>query len=141
MPGWRGVEQTPETAFVLGAALRAYPHGKAVHIVRDGRDVICSLLERGWMSAGRAGCDDVRLAYGSWARFWVEPGRIARVRGSEQRDARRLGLALAPGRPVVRRLAADRGDLSRNLGLRPADGSPAQTNLNTAVTNGKITQA
>ena len=30
--GWRGVEQTPETAFVLGAALSAYPRGRAVHL-------------------------------------------------------------------------------------------------------------
>jgi Sulfotransferase family len=75
--GWRGVEQTPETAFVLAAALRAYPEARAVHIVRDGRDVVCSLLERGWLSAGRTGGDDARLAYGPSARFWVEPERVA----------------------------------------------------------------
>src|SRR5207247_9830880 len=34
--GVRGVEQTPETAFVLAAALRAYPQARAVHVVRDG---------------------------------------------------------------------------------------------------------
>jgi len=72
--GVRGVEQTPETAFVLGAALRAYPQGRAVHLVRDGRDVVCSLLERGWLSAGRGGGDDARLPYGADARFWVQPG-------------------------------------------------------------------
>src|SRR4051794_22023536 len=33
----RGVEQTPETVFVVGAALRAYPGGRVVHLVRDGR--------------------------------------------------------------------------------------------------------
>ena len=69
----RGVEQTPETAFVLPAALAAYPAATAVHVVRDGRDVVCSLLERGWLSSGRTGADDARLAYGSQARFWVEP--------------------------------------------------------------------
>jgi hypothetical protein len=69
--GVRGVEQTPETAFVLAAALRAYPQARAVHVVRDGRDVVCSLLERGWLSAARAGGDDARLPYGAEARFWV----------------------------------------------------------------------
>jgi hypothetical protein len=69
--GVRGVEQTPETAFVLAAALRAYPGARAVHVVRDGRDVVCSLLERGWLSAGRSGGDDARLPYGAEARFWV----------------------------------------------------------------------
>ena len=75
--GVRGVEQTPETAFVLGAALRAYPQARAVHVVRDGRDVVCSLLERGWLSAGRAGGDDARLPYGADARFWVRPDERA----------------------------------------------------------------
>jgi len=71
----RGVEQTPETSFLLGAALRAYPAARAAHIVRDGRDVVCSLLERGWLGAGREGADDAGLAYGAHARFWVERDR------------------------------------------------------------------
>ncbi|HEY7177733.1 MAG TPA: sulfotransferase [Gaiella sp.] len=73
--GLRGVEQTPETSFVLAAALQAYPQAVAIHVIRDGRDVATSLLERGWLSAGRTGADDARLAYGSQARFWVEPER------------------------------------------------------------------
>jgi hypothetical protein len=75
--GLRGVEQTPETSFVLAAALAAYPGSVAVHVVRDGRDVVSSLLERGWLSAGRTGADDAKLAFGPHARFWVEPGREA----------------------------------------------------------------
>ena len=77
VPGLRGVEQTPETAFLLAAALRAYPDGRAVHMVRDGRDVVCSLLDRGWLRADRAGGDDAGLSYGVRARFWVEPERRA----------------------------------------------------------------
>jgi len=73
--GLRGVEQTPETSFVLAAARRAYPEAVAVHVVRDGRDVAASLLERGWLNAERTGADDARLAYGPHARFWVEPER------------------------------------------------------------------
>jgi protein-tyrosine sulfotransferase len=84
----RGVEQTPETSFVLGAALRAYPAARAVHIVRDGRDVVCSLLERGWLAASREGSDDAGLAYGAHARFWVEPDRVEEFRtASEARRA------------------------------------------------------
>lgn len=74
--GLRAVEQTPEAAFVLRAALEAYPRACAVHVVRDGRDVVCSLLERGWLAAGRAGRDDAGHAYGAHARFWVEPERV-----------------------------------------------------------------
>jgi hypothetical protein len=73
--GLRGVEQTPETTFVLPAALEAYPQATALHVIRDGRDVVCSLLERGWLRADRGGADDARQAYGAHARFWVEPER------------------------------------------------------------------
>ena len=85
----RGVEQTPETGFVLGAALRAFPSATAVHVVRDGRDVVCSLLERGWLSAKRSGeSDDAKLSYGVHPRFWVEPERREEfTRGSDARRA------------------------------------------------------
>jgi hypothetical protein len=73
--GLRSVEQNPETTFVLGGALRAYPSATAVHVIRDGRDVVCSLMERGWLRPGREGTDDANQAYGAHARFWVEPER------------------------------------------------------------------
>lgn len=73
--GMRAVEQTPETSFVLAAALRAYPRARAIHLIRDGRDVVCSLLERGWLSARREDADDAGLPYGVHARFWVEEER------------------------------------------------------------------
>jgi hypothetical protein len=71
----RPVEQTPESAFLIGAARSAYPQGKFVHVVRDGRDVACSVLEQGWLNAGRTGSDDARLRFGAHVRFWVEPER------------------------------------------------------------------
>jgi hypothetical protein len=89
--GLRGVEQTPETAHVLDAALEAYPEALAVHAVRDGRDVVCSLLERGWLNAGKSGKDDAGLPYGSEPRFWVEPER--RDEFSQVSDARRCAWA------------------------------------------------
>jgi hypothetical protein len=87
----RGVEQTPETAFVLPAVARAFPGAVLVHIVRDGRDVACSLLERGWLRRGRAGRDDAGAPYGPRARFWVEPGREAEFEAAT--DARRAAWA------------------------------------------------
>ena len=70
----RPVEQTPELSFVVGAAVRAYPQATILHIIRDGRDVVCSLLERGWLRE-RAGRDDVGQPYGPYVRSWVEPER------------------------------------------------------------------
>ena len=117
----RGVEQTPETGFVLAAALRAFPSATAVHVVRDGRDVVCSLLERGWLSARRSDeSDDANLSYGVHPRFWVEPER--REEFVHASDARRAAWAwrryvtaarAAPERTVELRyeeLVSDPGD-------------------------------
>src|SRR5256714_5488498 len=73
--GLRPVEQTPELSFVVGAAARAYPRATVLHLVRDGRDVVCSLLEKGWLAAARDGADDAGLPYGGYVRWWVEPER------------------------------------------------------------------
>ena len=73
--GRRAVEQTPETSFILSSALAAFPDAHAVHALRDGRDVVCSLIERGWLRADRGGADDAGARYGSYPRFWVEDDR------------------------------------------------------------------
>jgi hypothetical protein len=102
----RAVEQTPETAFVAEAVALAFPRARLVHIVRDGRDVACSLLERGWLRAGRTGHDDAGLAFGAEPRFWVEPERRAQFATvSDSRRAawawrRYVGAARAAGDPV-----------------------------------------
>ena len=82
--GLRGVEQNPETSFVLAGALRAYPGATALHVIRDGRDVVCSLLERGWLRPDRPGADDANQSYGAHARFWVEPERRAEFETSSE---------------------------------------------------------
>lgn len=87
----RGIEQTPEISFVLSAVARAFPEATLVHALRDGRDVVCSLLERGWLRSGRSGTDDAGIAYGPQARFWVEPGREREFEAAS--DARRAAWA------------------------------------------------
>jgi hypothetical protein len=83
----RPVEQTPELAHLVDVARLAYPDGRVVHIVRDGRDVVCSLLEKPWLRAAQARADDAGLPYGAYARFWVEPER--REEFEHASDARR----------------------------------------------------
>ena len=89
--GLRGVEQTPETVFVGDALPLAFPRATILHLVRDGRDVVSSLLDLGWLSAGRVGHDDAGGPYGAAARFWVEPGRESEF--AEASDARRAAWA------------------------------------------------
>jgi len=83
----RAVEQTPEVAHLLPAVALAYPEAAIVHIVRDGRDVVCSLLEQRWLRPAQSSADDAGLAHGSYARFWVEPDRRAEFERAS--DARR----------------------------------------------------
>jgi hypothetical protein len=89
--GLRGVEQTPETAFIAPALVQAFPQGRLVHMLRDGRDVVCSLLGRGWLREERVGKDDAGIAHGAYARFWVEPER--RDEFTRAGDARRAAWA------------------------------------------------
>ena len=83
----RPVEQTPEMAFLVRAIPLAYPDAQIVHIVRDGRDVICSLLEKRWLRREQEEVDDAGVPYGAYARFWVEPERRAQFESAS--DARR----------------------------------------------------
>lgn len=87
----RAVEQTPELAHLAGVLPLAYPEARIVHIMRDGRDVVCSLLEKPWLRPQQARADDAGIAYGSYARFWVEPDRREEFERSS--DARRAAWA------------------------------------------------
>jgi sulfotransferase family protein len=71
----RGVEQTPELAHLVDVLPIAYPESRIVHLVRDGRDVVCSLLAKPWLRPDQSRTDDAGISYGSYARFWVESER------------------------------------------------------------------
>jgi hypothetical protein len=83
----RAVEQTPELAHVVAAIPLAFPEAVIVHIVRDGRDVVCSLLEKPWLRREQVDADDAGVPYGAYARFWVEPERLSEFETAS--DARR----------------------------------------------------
>jgi len=86
----RPVEQTPEGTFVIEALHRAFPEARVIHMLRDGRDVAASLLERGWLSAGTV-AEDAVGPLGASPRYWVEPKRASEF--ATVSDARRAGWA------------------------------------------------
>jgi hypothetical protein len=104
----RLVEHTPENAFLVAALVAAFPEARIVHLVRDGRDVVRSLLERGWLAGDIDRRDDAGLAFGGGSRFWVESGREREFETAS--EARRAAW-------VWRRYveAARRGGLAREL--------------------------
>jgi len=87
----RPVEQTPELAHLVDIVALAFPDARIVHIVRDGRDVVSSLLDKPWLRSAQEQADDAGVAYGSYARFWVEPER--RNEFERTSDARRAAWA------------------------------------------------
>lgn len=97
--GRTAIEQTPESAFVIPEIAEAFPKARFIHLIRDGRDVAASLLERGWLAADTATAeardrrhvDDAGHAFGNYARFWVEPGRKLEFEAAT--DATRCGWA------------------------------------------------
>lgn len=121
----RAVEQTPELAHLVDVVALAYPESRIVHIVRDGRDVVCSLLEKPWLKREGGRADDAGVSYGSYARFWVEPERRAEFERAS--DARRAAwtwrgyvtAVYAAGAPAVEvryeRLAESPAEVAREL--------------------------
>ena len=92
--GMRPIEQTPELTFLMHGIVSAYPAARFLHLVRDGRDVVCSLLERGWLCDSPSGValargtgtthDDAGQPFGNYARFWVEPERRAEFEAASE---------------------------------------------------------
>ncbi len=129
----RAVEQTPELAHLVEVIPLAYPEARIVHIVRDGRDVVCSLLEKPWLRRGQVKTDDAGVAYGSYARFWVEPDRREEFESAS--DARRAAwvwrryvtAARSAGVPLLEiryeQMAADPSSTAQEIG-RHLDTSP-----------------
>ncbi|MGI8479101.1 MAG: sulfotransferase family protein [Gaiellaceae bacterium] len=121
----RAVEQTPELAHISAGIQLAFPHARTVHIVRDGRDVVCSLLEKPWLRPEQARVDDAGVADGSYARFWVEPERRDEFESaSDARRAawawRRYVIAARDSQPTAlelryEELAADPATVARKL--------------------------
>ncbi len=56
------VEKTPKNAGRFGFVRRHFPHAKLVHIVRDGRDVVCSLRRTPFAKLDHAPSESVAAA-------------------------------------------------------------------------------
>jgi hypothetical protein len=98
----RGIEQTPESTFLIPELATAFPDSHFLHLLRDGRDVVSSLMERGWLagstrqqltvgSACGEAVDEAGHPFGAYARFWVESDR--RLEFEMASEARRCAWA------------------------------------------------
>lgn len=76
----RLAEKTPQNCFLISHLARWFPDAGFVYIYRDALDAVASYLEKPWLC--EAGAATVRwepggYRWGPFARFWVEPARIA----------------------------------------------------------------
>jgi hypothetical protein len=137
-PGW--VEMTPTNASAGLALLRLFPDMRLIHMVRDGRDVACSVVRQAW------GPNDPVKALDWWARRLerafratekVPPDRVLYIqledliaRDRERQYRRLLAFLDLDDDPAMRaffenRMHPDRAHLGRWRGDVPPDRLPA----------------
>jgi hypothetical protein len=73
--GLRLAEKTPTNAFLVSFLARAFPDAQFVHLIRDGRDVAASHIQKPWLRADSALLgrrEPGGYPYGPWAPWWVD---------------------------------------------------------------------
>jgi uncharacterized membrane protein YkvA (DUF1232 family) len=74
-------DKTPENLRCFPQIRRRFPQAKFVHVIRDGRDVACSLRQARWMSLEKitGGADRASPeAFEACVRYWAERVRFGR---------------------------------------------------------------
>jgi hypothetical protein len=79
-------DKTPENIRRLDFLWRHFPAARFIHIIRDGRDVACSLRQQSWMKLGERGSLATLARCGD---YWVD--RVA-IRRSAKSDPRYIEL-------------------------------------------------
>lgn len=76
------LEKTPDHGWYLPEINRVFPHSKFIHLIRDGRDVACSLfaiskkwIDGGWEDAPKTICEA--------SDMWIEYMNKVRAKGKE----------------------------------------------------------
>jgi hypothetical protein len=82
----RTVETTPHCLLHMDTISRLYPRARFIHVVRDGRDVVSSLLQRDWIDPATGEkvwcCQDPKAS----AEYWVHVVDAIRQQGQQMPD-------------------------------------------------------
>ncbi len=82
----RRVETTPHTLLHIETMARIYPQARFIHVVRDGHEVVSSLLERDWIDPATGEkvwcCQDAKAA----SEYWVHVVDAIRAQGERIPD-------------------------------------------------------
>ena len=74
----RLAEKSPNNVFVFPRLHALFPESPLIHVVRDGRDVVCSLLEMNWVDPTTGQPVDYTQDAGKAAEYWVAAVRAGR---------------------------------------------------------------
>jgi len=126
-PRW--IDKAPSNVRVIGQLLAWFPRAHFIHVLRDGRDVVCSLrhhpgqvLVRGEVVASR-----VERAVFECARTWVEEASLGLAYREHPRCLEvRYEQLLAEPRTTLGQLSEHLGEPFDRCMLRPAPGDGPQ---------------
>jgi hypothetical protein len=77
----RSAEKSPNNVFYFEHLHRIFPSSPLVHVLRDGRDVVCSLLTMDWVDSRTGAPIDYTRDARKAAEYWVAAVRAGRNAG------------------------------------------------------------
>jgi hypothetical protein len=80
-PRW--AEKTPNNAMVMTALGELYPDARFIHVIRDGRDVACSLVTMNWIDPNSGTKMDYVQNIANAARYWREIVQYAQYQAAQ----------------------------------------------------------
>ncbi len=93
--GKRWVDSSPENLFIVEELAAVFPNARFVHLLRDGREVVASMLNSGFAELWASDFDE---ACRTWVHY-VEAGRTTQAAvGERMLTVAHAALVAAPGR-------------------------------------------
>jgi Sulfotransferase family len=87
-PRW--AEKTPHNAVVIATLGLLFPDARFIHVIRDGRDVACSLVTMNWIESRTGAKVDYIQNIAKAARYWHDTVRRARQQSAQPLVAGRV---------------------------------------------------
>lgn len=101
-PGQRIAEKTPANVLHFPELRRLFPESPFINVIRDGRDVVASLMGLDWIDARTGRRMDIVSDPAAAARLWLQSVRTAEMLGDDPRlhTVRYEALAREPRRTL-----------------------------------------
>lgn len=85
----RIAEKTPNNVFFFQHLHYLFPDSPLIHVIRDGRDVVCSLLEMEWADPATGKRLDYTVDPHAAARYWLDAVEVGRATAQHPQASQR----------------------------------------------------